>query len=244
MARSQAEILAHLVNNAPRFVASDPIGVALLDALALLLRAGEVLSDTLRALVYRQTSAGEWLDEIGAEVGVARLPGESDAAYRERIVIRARGVTPDGIREELRALVARLYGAGYEVRLVEPTIEAHADAGAYADDHSSITLPGEGEPAPADPIWLVIPNFGQDFPTSAESALYAYADDNAHTDLAAAGDEQSAGFARYVAREVLIIVEALRAAGVAFGAEIVDVIQPAHVELLLDLPPNVRGSFI
>lgn len=244
MARSQAEILAHLVNNAPRFVAGDPIGVALLDALALLLRAGEVLTDTLRTLVFRQTSSGAWLDEIGAEVGVERLPGESDAAYRARISIRARGVTPDGLREELRALVSRIYGEGYAVRLVEPYLDAHADGGAFSDDPSSITLPAEGDLPPADLLWLVIPDFGQDYPTSAESELFAYADDNAHTDLAAAGDEASAGFARYVAREVLIIIDGLRAAGVAFGAEIADVMQLAHYALLLDLPPNVRGSYL
>lgn len=245
MARTQAQILSHLAANAPRFVALDPIGLALLDALALLFATVESAVDTLRALLFRQLSSGDWLDEIGREVGVERLPGESDDDYAGRLLLAARGVTPDGIREELRALVEPLYGDGYTVRLIEPAIEAHSDAGAYSDDYSSITLPDPAlEPAPADLFWLAIPLFEQDYPTSAESAGYAYSDDNAYSDLAAAGDEQTGGFARYVAREVLNRIDKLRAAGVAFGASIADDIQSAWLDVLLDLPPETSGGFL
>lgn len=235
MARTQQEILIHLVNNAPGFIARDPLGVALLDALALLFATGEQIVESLRALLFRQTASGEWLDEIGAEIGVPRLPGEDDDAYSERLILRARGVTPDGLRAEIDALVARVYGEGYKVQLFEPRVRgSYSGHSAFSDFQGTLTQPDRpGEPRPADLLWVVFPKF-ETLP-KVNPALFGFSD-HSFSDHAAAADQIEAAFTRYVEREVVAALRRWRASSVAVGATIEDVPQIAFYAILFDTP--------
>lgn len=235
MARTQAEILIHLTNNAPGFLARDPRAVALLDALALLFATGETIIDSLRALLFRQTSSGEWLDEIGAEIGVERQPGESDDDYAARLIVRSRGVTPDGLRSEVAGILTRLYGEGYTVQLFEPRVRGlYSGRCAFSDYQGTFTLPDRpGEPHAADLVWVVFPKFERLAISNASRFGFS---DYGFSDAAAAVDQVEAGFARYVEREVMIALRRWRAAGVAIGATIEDIPQVAWIAILFGTP--------
>lgn len=240
--RTKSEVLAHLTHNAPRFLSGDPIGLLLLEALALLFSASETLIESLRALLFRQTSSGEWLDEIGREIGVDRRPGEGDDDYAARLILSARGVTPDALRAEIADLVARLYGEGYQIRFYEPRVRGiYSGHSAFSDFSGTITLPDRpGEPAAADLIWLAFPKLERRAMISASKFAFS---DFSFSDRAAAVDQIEAGFSRYLEREVMLTLRRWRAAGVAVGATIEDLPQVAWFALLFDTPSG-SGPFI
>jgi hypothetical protein len=221
MARTKQEILDQLASNSPRWFREEPIAYALLSMLAALFRTAELTAEAFLALVFRQTSEDEYLDEIGAEIGVERFPGESDDDYRERLIIKARAVTPDAILERINNLIFHYLGEGFDAKLSEPRLR-FLDRAFFVDDPRSITLPDDHPKylfRVILPVWPVR-NQARNFFT-----------DHSFTDAGYQGDDDDAS-RRFLTLEIIKILEEARAAGVASSIEVRDTAQGAMISAL------------
>lgn len=232
MARTKAEILAELTRLAPwwlRPITAKSVEVAsgelaagavsrVLDGLAAVLALGEVARDEWRAQTRRETASGAYLDSPGAERQVEQWPGETEAAYRARLVEVASGCTPEAMRRALAAYAAHIGWPGAVPVVNEPRLRfcdlTGEDDGFFCDDPLSLTC----AEAPVRLAWLHLPEIGS---LTSDPAGYMFVDsgfcDNDYT-----GEDTRDPLSRWIYRDFLALAEAYRPAGVAMGATIED----------------------
>lgn len=211
MARTQDKILEQLRSNAPRWLKDDKIGAKLLAAAAAAVELIELGLDELIALIFAQTSAGAWLDEIGREVGKPRRPGESDTLYRERLYIEGKGVSLTGLQKLLDELISGYYGEGWSAYVLEPynvPLEELA-----IGDAAALALPPL-DARPADLIWVSWPDLPVLPPDTSESWFIGDGGIGINA-LESSSQPWDRRFVWLAAREIL---NERRAAGVAWGA--------------------------
>lgn len=206
MARTTDEIYAELHDNSPGWLTQWSHARVLLKGAARALSFVEETVETVLALTFRQSSEPPYLYDIGAQHGAPVFPGEDTERYRERSELKARGVTPDSIVEELNILLTNYTGEGYEVRLIEPRFTV-VDLDFFVDDAESILLPDD---APARLFFIVLPELPQ-----LNNSYALFVDDGfVDCDVVANSREVEGGF---LYDAILARVEELRPHGAAFG---------------------------
>jgi hypothetical protein len=128
MARTRAELRAQLRKLGPWWL-GDPEEVedALLEVIAAAQERVEAAVGTLHNRTYIGRADGAWLDAHGRERRIARIAGESDDAYRPRLL---------AIEDQVTALA--IEAAVNQILLVGTSrVEEHTPDGAYATDTAS-----------------------------------------------------------------------------------------------------------
>lgn len=100
--------------------AENPVQAAVLKALGMI--ANRCWAEEERILGAQQTprkAGGLMLEEWGAERGIARISGESDGAYRARLLEEVQGITPSAIRAAVLAVLNPFFAPKTAV-FVEP----------------------------------------------------------------------------------------------------------------------------
>ena len=227
MARTKAQIKAELFKLWPDAWREDPLAERLTDMIAAVFELAESKVQEWLEQVFTGTADGVYLDDIGAELGVARLPGESDDDYRARLQLGARAVAPQIIEDECNVIVAHYLGEGWKVRLVEP-LELYTDADLYADIPGHITVEDHTHPlSPKHLFWLVMPIWPVTGLTGA-----AFADLDYSEECYAGDSQQENPGQRFLTLAVTEYVDQARAAGVAYGASFVDFPALATIDAL------------
>lgn len=232
MARTKGEILAELTRLAPwwlRPITAKSVEVAsgelaagaasrALDGLAAVLALGEVTRDAWRAQTRRLTASGPYLESLGEERQVERWPGETEDAYRARLVEVADGCTPDAMRAALAAYAAHIGWPGAVPRVNEPRLRfcdlAGVEDGFFCDDPLSLTCPE----APVRLVWLHLPEIGS---LTSDPGAYMFVD-SGFCDNDYCAEDWRDPLSRWIYRDFLALAGAYRPAGVALGATIED----------------------
>lgn len=230
-ARTLEEITAELTAIAPSWVTGTALGRLLVRALARVMRFVEVALVALRAQLFRQTAAGEYLQDHAREVGVTPYPFETDDNLRARLVLGPRRVTRDAIRAELDALVLHWHGEGFEVGMCEPATSCF-EGECFADDPETMYAAGGGLAGEvADLVIYTIPQF-----PSRWGMEGSFADVDAFEGECFAADAAPIPHAdQRGVYEILEYLDGAHAAGVAHQVVLADIPQLAYLNpLLLD----------
>lgn len=232
MARSKIEIAAELLRSAPRWWQEDGASVRITDMLARGLAFVEAQIQGWLEQLFITTADGDYLDDIGAEMGIPRFPGETDDAYRVRLVWGARDVAPRLIEQKCNEIITHYLGDGWPVAITEP-LQMFTGTDMFSDTPGYITVEDHTYPKqPKHLFWLVLPVWPVLGTTGAAFADQDFADD------CFAGDSQGlAPQYRFLTIAILDYVQDARAAGVAYGVSVVDMPSPAILDGLFgELP--------
>lgn len=237
-ARTIAQIYAELVDIAPTWFHTEKFGRDFLDALAAVFHLTETKVEALLVQVFRSTATGEYLDEIGKELGRPRWLGETADEYRARLFIEPVGVTPNAIRKLLQQL-ADSHSDGYFIDSTEPH-DVALDDGFFLDTVDAVLVDPHDDDEPRQLFWLRVPAF---------ELKYMRPEDRTYLDDDTAGLTGTGAFLgvdayldahqhdtdRRIFKRIWREIEKARAAGVLWGATLDDPAQVAYWNLFEDL---------
>jgi len=223
MARTLNELFEALKKKAPLFVADDPIGRLVLEALAWGMRAADLALDAMTGRLDRLTATGSDLDAILTNLGLRpRDAWEDDEDVAARAYVSGRGPTPGHLVDEMTAALAR---EAVELTYAEPRLLCW-DLDFYWDIAGVVVGPLTVEGGSLHLVSVSCPLL-----EAVTSPAGEYLDVDFYQDLSFLA-HLDADLERDPYRRLARTLDALTPAGVAHRLEIVDTPEDPHVALI------------